>query len=143
MVKEIIEGISIALDAEFNGNGITYKFYTDNVKQGLDTPCFLITIVGPSQSNLIAGRYNGVCPACIQYFPLNDGDNTEMHAIAEKMLNCLEVITLINQDKVRGNDMHYEIVDSVVNFFVDYSVGLKTQSQQNRMDGASVNTGLK
>ena len=54
MIKEIIEAISIALNEEF---GDSYTIYTENVKQGLKTPCFFVLCINPTNKIFRGKRY--------------------------------------------------------------------------------------
>ena len=47
--------------------------------------------------------------------------NAECHAVAERLEFCLEWIT-VTGDLVRGTKMKYEVVDGVLNFFVNYDL---------------------
>lgn len=62
-------------------------------------------------------------PFCIQYFPESvDNPNSECRDVADRMLWALENITPLDADRpVRGTDMHHEITDGVLNFFVNYN----------------------
>lgn len=140
MVNDIISGVSIALDKEF---GNVYTIYVDDVKQDLDVPAFLVTALNPSQFNQIARRYKGMCQICVQYFAENIGNNTEAHCVGERLLGCLECIELIDKINLRGSEMHYEIEDSVLHFFVNYTVSLSSVTSQTNMDTANINTRTK
>ena len=50
MINKIIDGISIALNAEF---GNDYEIYTDNIEQGLKEPCFSIVCLNPRMNQFL------------------------------------------------------------------------------------------
>lgn len=117
MINMIIEAISTTLDKTF-GEG--YEIYMEEIKQGLQEPCFFIQCLHPTTSLFLGKRYFKQNPFCIQYFPSTEKKQQECHEVAERMIECLEQI-FINQEFYRGTNMHYEIMDGVLNFFVNYN----------------------
>jgi len=118
MVNELIDGISLKLNYTF-GDG--FRIYSENVTQGLQEPCFFISALNPSQSQIIGNRFRSLNPFVINYFPASLNPNIEMHSMAIRLFDALEYITL-NGDPVRGTRMHYSINDDVLQFFVDYNL---------------------
>lgn len=116
MTNSIIEAISIALNAEFDGK---CKAHMEEIKQGLKPPCFFIVSLSPTNELFLGKRYFKSNPFCIQYFPESAKKQRECNAVAERMNWCLEYIT-VDGDKCRGTKMHHEVVDGVLNFFVNY-----------------------
>ena len=116
MTNSIIEGISTALDAEF-GQG--YEIHMEEIKQGLTEPCFFIVTLNPTTEQFLGKRYFKTNSFCIQYFPQSDKKQRECNDVAERMNWCLEYIT-VSGDKCRGTQMHHEVIDGVLNFFVNY-----------------------
>lgn len=116
MINEIIESISIALDAEF-GEG--YEMHMEEIKQGLNEPCFFIQCLNPSSKLFFGKRYFRQNRFCIQYFPRTDNKQMECNDVAERMITCLEYIT-VNDELYRGTNMNHEVIDGVLNFFVNY-----------------------
>ncbi len=119
MINSIIQSISISLNAEF-GDG--YTNYTESVEQGLQEPCFFIFCVNPTNELFLGRRYFRQNQFCIQFFPEDkDRAKEECNAVAEQMYLCLEWLT-VTGDLVRGTKMRYEVVDGVLNFFVNYDM---------------------
>lgn len=117
MIREIIEAISIALNAEF-GDG--YTNYTEEVQQGLKTPCFFITCVNPSVRPFPSKRYLAHHLFCVQYIPSDGspGIKAECNDVGERLESCLEYIG--GDGLLRGTEMHFEVTDGILNFFVNY-----------------------
>ena len=118
MINAIIEAISVALSEEF---GEKYEIYMEEIKQGLKEPCFFIFC--PSTSNeLIRGqKYSLRSLFCIHYFPETEEKQREINDVAERMMQCLEHVTIDGDIRpARGTKMRYEAVDGVLNFFVNY-----------------------
>lgn len=118
MMNEIIKGIARALNTEF---GSKYDIYQNDVRQGLHEPCFFIAVLKPDVSPLLSGRYIRDNPFDIHYFPKRMDSHTEMYSVAERLIQCLEFITLPNGDIFRGTKMNYEVIDDVLHFFVNFN----------------------
>ncbi len=118
MINSIIDAISMALNAEF---GDSYDIHMEEIEQGLKEPCFFILCLNPTSRRFLKGRYFRVSQFCIQYFPETREKRRECYRVAERLLSCLEYIAL-EGDAVMGTRMHYEVVDGVLHFFVDYDM---------------------
>ena len=119
MINSIIESISIALNAEF---GDDYTIYSESVEQGLKEPCFFVFCLNPTTKLFLGKRYFRENQFCLQYFPADkDRAKEECNAVAERLFSCLEYI-IVTGDLVRGTKMKYEVVDGVLNFFVNYDL---------------------
>lgn len=119
MINSIIEAISATLNEEF-GSG--YKIHMEEIKQGLEEPCFFVSCLNPTCDLFLGKRYFRTNQFCIQYFPETDEKQRECNSVAERMYQCLEYITIFDEDKpLRGTKMKHEVVDGVLNFFVNYN----------------------
>ena len=118
MITTIIEAISVALDGEF---GDLYGIHMEEIGQGLKEPCFFISCLNPTSRRFLKGRYFRVSQFCIQYFPETREKRRGGYRVAERLLSCLEYIAL-EGDAVMGTRMHYEVLDGVLHFFVDYDM---------------------
>ncbi len=119
MINSIIEAISISLNAAF-GDG--YTTYTESVEQGLNEPCFFVFCINHTNRVFLGKRHFRENGFCIQYFPADtDRAKEECDAVAERLFSCLEYIT-VTGDPVRGTKMRCEMVDGVLNFFVNYDL---------------------
>ena len=140
MINSIIAGISIALNQEF-GDGC--KNYTEEVKQGLEEPCFFISCIHPTHKLLRGRRYLQENMFCIQYFPQDKRQaNEECNAVADRLFFCLEYVT-VTGDLVRGTKMRSEIVDGVLNFFVNYDLFVYKRTEENPMEDISSSVSAK
>lgn len=125
-INGIISAVSSALCEEF---GERYTIYTEEVRQGLEEPCFFISCISPKDrllignfnSHVLGKRYYRQNRLCIQFFPENrERWREESYDTAEAMYLCLETLDC-EGDLVRGTDMRYELVDGVMSFFIDYN----------------------
>lgn len=140
MTNEIIQGIAATL---YNTFGDGYEIYQNDVSQGLQEPCFFIDIVEDSRVRQIGKRWLHDVSIDIQYFPLINGSNEEMYGISEQLYLILEFITLTNGQMLRGFGMRSEITEGVLHFFVNYSVFLiEENDEENEMEDASFHTGV-
>lgn len=115
MVTQIIEGISLAI---YNAFGDEVEIYKDNVTQGLQEPCFFISILKPDVTKMIGKRSIRNNPFDIHYFPKAN----ETLEVAEKLIDALEFIELLNGDILHATGVSYEVIDNVLHFFVSYNM---------------------
>lgn len=141
MINSIIEGISIATNTEF---GERYTIYTESVEQGLKEPCFFISCLNPTSKVFLGERYFRTNQMCIQYISTNKSvGKEECNAVVERLFNCLEYIT-VGEDLVRGSKMSSEIVDGVLNFFVNYDLfTLRLRNKEDAMHEVLRNVAVK
>ena len=141
MINSIIEAISVTLNKEF---GDDYEIHMEEIKQGLKEPCFFITCLNPTTELFLGKRYFRTNQFCIQYFPETNEKQRECNGVAERMLQCLEYITIYGEDKpIMGTKMKYEVVDGVLNFFVNYDCFVRKIEQQTPMESLQASTSVK
>lgn len=140
MINEIIQGVSAALYGEF-GDG--YEYYQNDVRQGLNEPCFFIAVLEPDISHLQKRRFLHTYPLDIHCFPAEPGSNAELCGVAERLPETLEFITLPNGDLLHGTGMRYQTEDGVLHFFVTYQCTMIRPENVDKMSRleASVGTG--
>ena len=139
MVNEIISGVSMKLNETF-GDG--YRIYQNDVKQGLMEPCFFIAVLEPLHRPYLGRRRQITTPLDIHFFPEKNGDNKTMLEVADELFSALEYITTTDgEDMLRGREMRYSIQDSVLHFFVSYSVILNEHTAEDAMEELDVQAG--
>lgn len=140
MINKITSGISFAIGTEFDD---TYEIYTESIDQGLKEPCFSILCLNPTSEQFLGKRYFRTNQFCIYYFPSSDKKRSECNAVAERLLGLLEYIT-VDGDLIRGTDIHFEVVDGVLAFFVNYDFYVyKDVVDEESMDAFEYNTIVK
>lgn len=137
MINALIEAISIKLDAEF-GN----ETHMEEIKQDLKEPCFLISCLNSTTELFFGKRYFRTNQFCIQYFPESADKQRECNGVAERLMWSLEYITL-NGDLVRGTAMRYELVDGVLQFFVNYNCFIDRVKDEIMIETISTNNNVK
>ncbi len=115
IVQKIIDSIAEILDANFPDMDI----HTEEVKQGLTTPCFFVFPITVSDIRHIGRRWNAKYSMCVQYIPDSDEPKAECVEVEEKLYKMLEYVT-IDGCIVGGIDIHSETTDEVLSFFVTY-----------------------
>lgn len=141
MINSIIEAISIALNEEF-GDG--YEIHMEEIKQDLKEPCFFISCVNPTIKLFLGKRYFRQNQFAIQYFPETGEVQRECNTVAERMWQCLEYITIYGEDSpLMGTKMEYEVIDGVLNFFVNYDCFIYKAEQQTSMESLETNINVK
>lgn len=141
MINSVIYGISAALDAEF---GSSYRIYMEEVKQDLEEPCFFISCINPSKRLFRGKCYFRQNLFCIQYFPETEKVRQECNEVMERLYDCLEYIFLPDKEKpVRGTQMNGEIIDNVLNFFVDYNFFTYKTEQEEGMETMVIKNDVK
>lgn len=148
MVNSIITGISQALDAEFNASDTTYTIYTENIEQGFDTPCFSISFLNGSNTQIVGNRYNSNKTFTIEYHPKNepvDGiirNRKECYDVAATLEVMLKSI-IVDSKNVRGTNITYEVVEDILHFFVDYNLITKENiTHEDSMASLKANVGV-
>jgi hypothetical protein len=139
VLNKTIEGISKALYEAF---GADYTIYIDNVEQDLNTPCFLIKSLNPSQEQRLTNRYERFQPFDIHYFPDAADYTDECMEVTEKLFDVLEYIT-VGGDLVRGTSMNAEVPDGVLHFFVDFNMFVIKQQERINMNNIQSDVSLK
>ena len=140
MINKIIDGISVAINSEF---GDPYEIYTESIEQGLVEPCFSILCLNPTINQKLGKRYFRTNQFCIHYFPSSIEKQSECFAVLERLMKALEIIT-VTGDLCRGTDMHGEIIDGVLSFFVNYDMYVyKEKENEPAMESVVHNTNMK
>ena len=140
MINIIIDGICVAINSEF---GDSHEIYTEAVEQGLKEPCFSVLCINPKTEQFLGKRYFRTNQFCIHYFPGSDEPRSECNSVSERLFSSLEIIE-VDGELVRGTDMHCEVVDGVLSFFVNYDLfTYKGMSEETVMESFSHKTDAK
>lgn len=141
MINSIIKAISITLNTEF-GDG--YETHMEEIKQGLVEPCFFIQCLNPTTELFLGKRYFRQNQFCIQYFPESDNKQSECNEVAERLTWLLEYITVPGDDRpIRGTNMKSDVIDGVLNFFLNYDCFVYRVETNEAMETLVSNTVAK
>ncbi len=118
MTNEIINGMIAAIVAEFPGIPV----YDETVDQGLVEPSFSVRCVRPIRKNVPGDRYYQENLMEVVYFPPSENRYQNSNEVVERLFECLELLTLSDNGKIRGRDMQSTTTeDFTVVFTVTYS----------------------
>lgn len=119
MLNSIVDGICDKLTEAF---GADYQVYSEQVKQGLQEPCFLISCVNPTSSAFLGTRQLRTNLFSVVYFPrLTPNWKTECYDVQDALYDALEIIAVDGLTQ-RGTGMDGQIVDETLVFTVNYDM---------------------
>jgi hypothetical protein len=134
-IQLLIDGIIAALDAEFPDTDV----YQEQVKQGLDEPCFLVRNISASNEPVVGSRYRRMGLFSVQYMAESEtGAKAECYAVCDKLYQILEYISC-GGDLVRGTGMSGETLDGVLTFTVSYNVFVWAEPEYDPMETLEIN----
>lgn len=129
MVNLILKAVTKQLGTTF---GSSYRYYVENVEQGLTEPCFTVDVLLPLLRSRNPRQYDRTMPMVIHYFSDSKTDKkNDCYAMAERIVECLEYLSL--KDRIlRGEDISFQIIDDVLQVFITYK--LTTQKELEMED---------
>ena len=117
MVNALLNAVTKQLGTTF---GTEYRYYVENVEQGLTKPCFTIDCITPLMRSKSTTLYDRTMPLVVHYFSGSKIDlKKDCYEMAERALECLEYIPYENTI-LRGENISWQIVDNVLQIFVTY-----------------------
>ena len=137
MINAIIEAVSIALYEKFG-----YENHMEEIEQDLKEPCFFISCLNPTTKLFFGKRYFRQNQFCIQYFPESKNKKHECNEVAEQLTWLLEDIN-VSDTVIRGTKMRYEVIDDVLNFFVNYDCFVYKMEDKTKMETMKSNANMK
>lgn len=124
--ETLIHGIAESIDHVFKD----YKIYEDEIEQGLDTPCFLISEIDNSLNLVLGNRYQSSHSFDIHYFP-KENNVREMHQVSDALFGALEYIHT-EEGLIMGSNLRSKIQDGVLHFLRIMSfLRLRMQKRKN------------
>lgn len=118
MQNEIMDAVTRRLDELFVDG---CKIYTDNVEQGLETPCFFVGFLKTDVKPMLGRRSQRTYDMRIQYIPEEKQPSRELNDISEQLMEGMEYITLSDGSLMRGTGRSSEISEGVLTFLVSFS----------------------
>ncbi len=135
MVNEILTAVTKRLGTTF---GTKYRYYVENVEQGLQKPCFTVDMLVPLQRSRSPILYDRTMPLVIHYFSGSEKDlKKDCYSMAEQIVECLEYLPF-QTTKLRGEDISWQIVDDVLQVFVTYKfITKRVENEEDAMETIS------
>lgn len=119
-ISKIKDAISEKLYQAFGGE---YEIYTNDIEQGTNAPCFLISLIEAKANKVIGERYFLDTAFAVYYLPKKMDNKEECISILDRLYEVLEYIE-IDANKIRGLGMQGNISDGVLVFKVSYKTYL-------------------
>lgn len=117
MVNDLLSAVTKQLGTTF---GNSYRYYVENVEQGLKKPCFTVDLLIPLQRSKSPFLYDRTTPIVVHYFSDSKTDiKKDCYSMAERIVECLELLPF-NNTRLRGEDISWQIVDDVLQVFITY-----------------------
>lgn len=140
MINEIIAGVTTNL---YNAFGRSIRIYTDTIEQGLIEPCFFVLCVREGERPLLNARAIRDVAIVIDF--LDNGNNNRLQAMASELFKIMRRITLIDGSQLNGFDLHYEITEDVLHFFVTFKPVIYYNSEETipLQETLELNTGVQ
>lgn len=114
MINDIIDGLSNAIYSKFPA----CKIYSERVEQGLEEPCFLITVIESLEKPLLKDRVQRNILFDVLYFT-EDG-NADRFNVASELYQLFKFVPLLDGSSLRGCDLSHEVIDGVLHFRVTF-----------------------
>ena len=123
MVNSLLNAVTKQLGTTF---GNSYRYYVEDVEQGLKKPCFTAIARMPLQRSRSPVLYDRTIPIVVHYFSDSEKNiKNKCYAMAEQIVECLEYLPF-KDTLLRGEDISWQIIeDDVLQVFITY--GLITQ----------------
>ena len=139
MVNTFLTAVTKQLGTTF---GASYRYYVENVEQGLQKPCFTVDLLTPLQRSRSPILYDRTMPLVIHYFSGSEKDlKKDCYSMAEQIVECLEYLPF-DTTLLRGEDISWQIVDDVLQVFVTYKfMTKKVIEEETSLETLTANVG--
>lgn len=138
MVNEILNGISAALKDVFPGCTI----YSQNIEQGLISPCFFIQLTSQNQKRMLGRRSRMDYQFDIVYFPADENDNDGKYEVGGQAIHALEYIS-VTDGLLHGQEREIELLENQLHIRVRFSLFVMEQSVQEPFEDISITNQTK
>jgi len=117
MVNSILNAVTKQLGTTF---GTGYRYYLENVEQGLKKPCFTVDVIIPIQRKISPVLYKRTMPIIVHYFSdSKEKIKSDCYRVSEQIVEALEHLPF-NNTILRGEDISWQLVDDVLQVFITY-----------------------
>ncbi len=111
----IIKGVCRNIYKEFE-----LPVYTEKVIQGLEEPCFFVTLKSSVCRHFFGKRYRMENKIQVKYYAPYQVENSSCGAVVERLCQALEVIEC--DGYVRGSNFGCSISDGILTFNAEYNM---------------------
>lgn len=138
----MMKNISRAI-IDYFGEG--YRTYCEKIEQGLNEPCFLITIINNAINYYASSYYKVNMSVMVQYIE-NDVERAKLDEIEVGLFECLENIKDIKYDTVfasKNKQSSVTIEENILNFSLEFEFFLRRQEAKDYMEGFENHINIK
>ena len=96
--------------------------YLDKLPQGFNAPCFFIRVLSVTDRQKLFKNYEITVSFDVMYYPDETMlcTNSQLHEVARELMYGIEYLYVDADTIIRGNNISYEVQDSVLHFFISY-----------------------
>ena len=96
--------------------------YLDKLPQGCNAPCFFIRVLSVTDRQKLFKHYEITVSFDVMYYPdeTMHCTNSQLHEVARELMYGIEYLYVDADTIIRGNNISYEVQDSVLHFFISY-----------------------
>lgn len=116
MINKLLTSVTKQLGTTF---GSKYHYYVEDVKQGLQAPCFTVDLLLPLQRSKSPVLYDRTMPLVVHYFSDSKNLKNDCYLMGEQIVECLEYLPFEN-NLIRGENISWQLVDDVLQVFITY-----------------------
>lgn len=140
MTRQILDGIVAALRSSFPE---VARVYTEQVRQGLKTPCFIVRMINHANEPRLGTRCRRTSIFSVQYIPKTSTDeNRQLYDVNDRLYSALEYITA-DSGLYRGTNMSGQCTDGILTFLVSFCTFVKTEPSYNPMEQLKLKNQVK
>lgn len=122
MVNSLLNAVTKQLGTTF---GNKYRYYVEDVEQGLTKPCFTVDVLIPIQRSKSPVLYDRTMPLVVHYFSDSKQNiKSDCYSMGERVVEALEYLPFQNTT-LRGEDISFHIVEDVLEVFITYKFTTK------------------
>lgn len=130
MVNALLNSVTKQLGTTFGGS---YRYYVEDVEQGLKKPCFTVDLLIPLQRAKSPVLYERTMPIVVHYFSDRETDiKNNNYAMGEQVVECLEYLPF-GTTTLRGENISYQLVDGVLQVFITYKFTTRKRLSEDGM----------
>ena len=130
MIKDIINGISVAIKEEF---GESYNVYTESKIEGMIQPYFYLTSMSAKRKPKVSSRTLFENTMGIQYITSHISPNSELYEVYERLTKCLEYIT-VNDELTRSLNNKVDFFERMFRYSIDFNIDIISCVDKSKME---------
>lgn len=140
MVNKVLQAVTKQLGESF---GNSYKYYIENVEQGMVKPCFTIDVLETNGRSRNTKQYDRTIPLVIHYFNNKQKSlKKDSYDMGEKLSETLEYLQF-EGTFLRGENISYHMVEDTLQLFITYKFRTTRVMDEETPMGDMASTNIK